>query len=93
MHQNDQARASQPFGPTFFALAGFVNTATLSPRSPAPAPDPVFRKRSILKAIFGGKPHQSPAATRADNGAGGFSPTLGAIAGFVAAATGRMEPE
>lgn len=93
MHQNDQGHGSQPFGPTFFALAGFVNAATLSSQQPAPAPEPVFRKRSILKAIFGGKRRQSPATAQSDSGAGGLSPTLGAIAGFVTAATGGMEPE
>ena len=93
MYQDDQAHTGQAFGPTFFALAGFVNAATLSSQSPAPAPEPMFRKRSLLKALFGGKRRQSRAANRSDNRAGGLSPTLGAIAGFVTVATGGAEPE
>ena len=93
MYQDDQAHGGQAFGPTFFALAGFVNAATHSPLPPAPAPEPVFRKHSILRALFGGKRRQSPAANRSDNRAGGLSPTLGAIAGFVTVATGGVEPE
>ncbi|MDJ0948265.1 MAG: hypothetical protein QNJ94_05025 [Alphaproteobacteria bacterium] len=80
-----EAAQAPDFGPTFFALAGFVREATAAPALPLAAV-PAVRRSWISRAVVA-LIRKSPKVKDAPERSA-LSPTLGAIAGFVQVTTG-----
>ncbi len=86
MQNTDHNGSAAAFGPTFFALAGFVNAATVAPKSPTPALQNVV-KTAVRKSLFA-RFRRAPSAAPRAAAAPALTPILGALAGFVRTATG-----
>lgn len=87
MQYNDRNAPSAPFGSTMFAIAGFVQMATIGEEQPRPV-KPARRPSRLLSAkidhLVRRAPLFEPSPRVQPRTVGG---TLGALAGFVRTAT------